>query len=334
MRRAEGWRVRRGRLATLSAALLCLQAAATGAAPGAAASPAAAPAHASVIGGTPASIADFPWLAYVEATDAEDLEFSCTGTVVAPRIVLTAGHCVEDTEITTLDPASTYSVTTGIASVGRAGPEDVSAVSEVLIYPHFDPLNVHGDAGLLILASPVAAPPLPLAGAADGASYAPRTPISIAGWGVTGPNAVRSPSRLQVASMVVKRPRYCKRHTRNYYLPYSTSRQLCAVHAPGRAVSGCYGDSGGPAIARRGDGSALQVGIVSTGGPECSTSQPNVFARVDLVSVWVSRWIAAVEEGAPAPTVRIPRPRPPDLSFGRAMGRGDSPAPATHRPAA
>jgi len=60
---------------------------------------AAAPtAQASIVGGTPATIADFPSLAYVQAEEGPKKGFACTGTVIAPRVILTAGHCVEDVE--------------------------------------------------------------------------------------------------------------------------------------------------------------------------------------------------------------------------------------------
>ena len=54
-------------------------------------------ATASVIGGHNASIAEYPALAYIEGVQAT-AGYACTGTVVAPRVILTAGHCVEDIE--------------------------------------------------------------------------------------------------------------------------------------------------------------------------------------------------------------------------------------------
>lgn len=51
----------------------------------------------SVIGGHNATVAEFPSLAFIEGVQAT-AGYACTGTVVAPRIVLTAGHCVEDIE--------------------------------------------------------------------------------------------------------------------------------------------------------------------------------------------------------------------------------------------
>jgi len=311
-----GWRARAA--VVLAALSVAIAGGAEAAAPPAAGG--APTAGSSVVGGAPATIGRFPWLAFVRGEDSQGREFACTGTVVAPRVVLTAGHCVEDTETSILDDPAGFSVTTGSSKVseegaGRdSGDPRGSRVVRALAYPGFDPRDVHGDAGALVLAAPVAAPPLALAGAADRSALAPRTRVSIAGWGLEAASQALAPSRLRSATMVLRGEAYCKRRTRGFYRPYSRSKQLCAVAPAGHPASGCFGDSGGPAIARLADGSPVEVGIVSTGGLECSTSEPNVFTRADLVSGWVGRWIAAVESGAEPPPVRVPRPRFPYLA--------------------
>src|SRR4029079_3389408 len=49
-------------------------------------------AETSIVRGRPAAIASFPWLAHVDYNGDVD-KFDCTGTVVAPRVVMTAAHC-------------------------------------------------------------------------------------------------------------------------------------------------------------------------------------------------------------------------------------------------
>jgi hypothetical protein len=277
-----------------------------------------APAHASVIGGQAASIAEFPSLAFIQAEEPLIGTFACTGTVVAPRIVLTAGHCVEDIESGAITPASGYAMATGIANLAQVKKPNISQVSQALVYPGFKPSQLRGDAGLLILKAPVAAPALPLATAADNALLDPGTPISIAGWGLTDAEAKEVPAQLQTGSSVIQGSEYCKHQSALYYPFYSPTLQLCAVDTLNHAVSGCYGDSGGPAIAHRADGSPVEVGIVSTGGPGCSPSLPNIFTRVDQVSAWVASWVAAVESGGPVPAIAIPKAHPILLTFARA----------------
>lgn len=56
----------------------------------------------------------YPWLAFI-VNESGEASFQCTGTVVAPNVVLTAGHCGEDTETGQIDNAADYAVVTGSA---------------------------------------------------------------------------------------------------------------------------------------------------------------------------------------------------------------------------
>jgi secreted trypsin-like serine protease len=271
-----------------------------------------APATASVIGGRTASIAEFPWLAYI-AVNGEDGVYSCTGAVVAPRVVLTAGHCIEkETELAPLPPTQ-FRVITGIADVSQATAANVSQVSRAVFYPNFETARLQIDAGLLVLQAPVSAPPLAIASGADAALIKAGTPISIAGWGLTAPRANIGPAVPRTGELTLRSQAACRRGTRPYEPLYSPAGQICALDTPDRTVSGCFGDSGGPAIARRADGTPVEVGIVVSGGPECSREVPNVYTSVTKISGWVSGWIASAESGAPPPPT--PKASPPYLSF-------------------
>ena len=84
----------------------------------------------------------------------------------------------------------------------------------------------------------------------------------------------------------------------------------------------CLGDSGGPALARRADGSRVEVGIFSLvsvdSQGQCSPREPAVYTRVDRISGWVERWIVAAEAGGPEPMLRVQHPRLPLLTIDRA----------------
>jgi len=259
----------------------------------------------SIINGDPASIAEFPSLAFISARNT----FSCTGTVIAPRVVLTAAHCVEDLNLGGFTAPSKYTVVTGRSNPSQTGSGNVLRVSETHVFPRFDPGTAHGDAALLVLASPTPAPPIPLAGEADAALYAGGAGVRLAGWGLTSPNATVPPNGLRSTSNVVLDPSACKSGTRTYYPPYSPAIQMCTTDPPDHRNGGCFGDSGGPVIAQRADGSPVEIGIVSTGGPQCSTKVPNIFTRADLVSTWAAEWVAAIETGAPPPALKARLPR-------------------------
>ena len=55
-------------------------------------------ATASIVNGREADPGQFPSIAYVTARLGKFSEFGCTGSVVSPYVVITAGHCVESPE--------------------------------------------------------------------------------------------------------------------------------------------------------------------------------------------------------------------------------------------
>jgi secreted trypsin-like serine protease len=279
---------------------------------------AAPEAKASIIGGEAASILSFPSLSYIQA-ETPSQAFACTGTVISPRVILTAAHCVENLESGGYTPASGYAIAAGFANPREAKVgNEVLRVSSTHVFPEFNPVTLHGDAGILILAAPTAAPPIALATEADSALFDGGATVELAGWGVTGGYSLRPPRTLRSVPTTVQEPQFCKQRTRTFYRPYSPAFQLCALDPPTLATGGCFGDSGGPAIARRPDGSMVEIGITSTGGPACNPRLPSIFTRTDRISTWASEWIAATESGARPPT--LPRARVPGLAAQSAQG--------------
>lgn len=250
-------------------------------------------ARASIVGGTTASIEEWPWAAFILAADRKGEGFSCTGTVVAPNLVLTAGHCVEDVATGRKTPLARYVVVTGSSDVRDATVRQVSKVSRTIVYPHFNRFKAHGDAALLVLATPTTAPAVALATPTDAALLAADTPTWIAGWGLSGPlRKLKRTPVLRRAATFVQRPLYCRNHARVYYPFFNYSSQLCTITPPGFSVGTCHGDSGGPALAFREDGTPVQIGITSLGAADCNTHLPDIFTRVDRIYAWVAEQIA------------------------------------------
>ncbi|MBS1679592.1 MAG: serine protease [Actinobacteria bacterium] len=274
-------------------------------------------ATASVIGGHNATIAEYPSLAFIEGVQAT-AGYACTGTVVAPRVILTAGHCVEDIESSSIVEPGLIAVATGVSNLQKIQRTQISQVERVLAYPGFDPTELHGDAGLLILTAPVTAPPIALATGADAALYEPGDELTVAGWGIDNRATGHAPNQLQAATVPIEEASRCREGTRRYYPFFDATRQVCALDAPHFHITTCHGDSGGPAIATRPDGTPVEVGVTSLGDGSCNPASPAVFTRVDQISSWVQSWIDAVESGGQAPRVKVPKAHIPTLTRERA----------------
>jgi secreted trypsin-like serine protease len=273
-------------------------------------------ATASVIGGHNTTIAEYPSLAFIEGLQATD-GYACTGTVVAPRVILTAGHCVEDLESSSIVQPGLVAVATGVSNIKNVPETQVTQVTQALVYPGFNPSELHGDAGLLILASPVTAPPIALAGKADPSLYNAGRVVKIAGWGLTERGAEELPNQLQAATVPIDKAENCRRGTRLYDPFYDPDSQLCTLD-PNRQAIFCHGDSGGPAITNSAEGTAVEVGIISLNDGACNPASPAVYTRVDQISTWVQRWIKAVEAGGTKPRIVVPRSHLPTLTRERA----------------
>jgi len=285
--RTHGWRVVCAALGALLASLVLVGPAA--AAPGA---------TASIVGGSTALSEEWPWAAFILAVDKKGEGFSCSGTVISPDLVLTAGHCVEDIESGKKTPAAQYVVVTGSSDIRNSSLRQVSKVSRTILDPDFNRFKVHGDAGLLVLATPTTAPAVALAGPTDAALLAPNTPTLIAGWGLSGTlrKLKRTPVLRRGATFVQERL-YCRNHARAYYPFFNYSSQLCTITPPGYSIGTCHGDSGGPALAFREDGTPVQIGITSLGAADCDTRLPDIFTRIDRIYPWIAEQIAATATG-------------------------------------
>ncbi len=298
-----------GKLASVLALLAC--AAAASPVPGLAASQsrraegsrdAAVRAHEAIIGGTAARVGAFASVA--EVIDLKGHESGqCTGTVVAPSLVLTAGHCAENIATGAVNAASGYRVLT--EGVGATPAErQLSTVSGVLVYEGFLRKVDAGDAALLVLSTPTTAPAIRLA-SSDAYALRAGSSASIAGWGDTFYAQQLPTEALHWANTVVQGHRWCERNAPPFY----ASEELCTIDPPSYATGVCFGDSGGPLLAPSGEGEELvEIGIAVHVYGRCSTRRPSVFTRVDRIAAWVDTWIAAYR--TPAPPAPAPAPAP------------------------
>lgn len=232
-------------------------------------------ARSSIVGGGPANPAQWPYAVAIFRKGHRH----CTGSVIGPTKVLTAGHCVAGFNL------ANFQVIVGRPDLRAKTAGQVIGVSSGRVHPDFEQTGLH-DVAVLNLAQPTSAPPVALASAQQSAAATvPGATLRVAGFGATNPFGVHlSPFLKQTFEIVRTDHRCLKAYTRDLFAPES---MICSLGAkrkkPGRFkihTSACSGDSGGPLVADTPTG-AVQVGTVSFGGALCGLpAAPSVYSRV------------------------------------------------------
>jgi secreted trypsin-like serine protease len=254
-----------------------------------------------VLGGTVAAQGALPSMANVSALFSDGSGETCSGTVVAPTLILTAAHCVESLTTGVAYQAAAFRVTTGLSNVNASRGGWLSAVTHIYVNPSFHIGSESGDAALLQLKTPTDAPPVALADAAQAAQLGAGTTGILAGWGQTSATADGELSLLHYAQETVLGAPACSAAWGQSYNP---ATELCALDLPADTAGACHGDSGGPLLTNV-DGTTMELGVTIFVGENCATTMPTVYTSVAAIDGWVQATIAA----QPTPSV-VTKPRP------------------------
>jgi MYXO-CTERM domain-containing protein len=197
----------------------------------------------------------------------------CTATLIAPRLLVTAAHCLPD--------GATPRVYFGSAP-GDGGPEiDIATVRR---HPTFDAETLDNDIALALLAedAPAGATPWPLPAAPLDASAVGAT-LRLVGFGRSAAGDGGPPQkRVGTATLTSLDPTT---------LGFSPS--------PSQT---CEGDSGGPAFATIGGVEAI-VGVTSSGDAACAASARDM--RIDAYqAAFIAPFVAATAAHAAGPGER------------------------------
>jgi secreted trypsin-like serine protease len=235
---------------------------------------AAAPASA-VVGGTPGTI---PSLVEIGFADSAGEDLMCSGTIVSPNMVLTAGHCADGAASSYLVYLAQAQGTNGTGTSSNLGV----AVSAVIPAPGFDAAaNYVHDAALLVLSTPTTLPSIALASREPAGG----TSAEIYGWGdttSTGGSGIASTT----GTTTIQGNAACSTFWGTWWAP----SDMCA---DSNSVALGGGDSGGPLVVK-----GVEVGINDRAA---GTSAPSIFTRVDQLDEWIQYEIEAYGPHSPTP---------------------------------
>ncbi|RRO16173.1 serine protease [Saccharopolyspora rhizosphaerae] len=225
-----------------------------------------------IVGGQAARIADHPYV--VHLTDGQGNQF-CGGTIGAANKVITAAHCVEGEQPT--------SVRVIAGREDKSSTEGVEAgVTGIWTHPNYQHANTGSDVAVLTLDKELSQAPLPVATPEDTAVYEPGRVATVLGWGATSEGG-SSADVLQKAEVPLTSDDDCKQA----YSQYDPQAMVCAGYAEG-GVDACQGDSGGPLVV---DGKL--VGIVSTGNGCARPGNPGIYTRTSTYAADIQAQLAA-----------------------------------------
>ena len=232
-----------------------------------------------IANGTPVPDGQYSFSAKLTMTgipnpDGTKRDSACSGALIAPQWIVTAGHCFHDVNGNRVSGPTPYTTT---ATVGRADLSSASGhvvgVVEVWQAPR-------GDVALGRLASPVTdITPLPLAAAAPKAGAI----LRLTGWGATSSVDPVPVTHLMTGQVKVKR--------------VNGTSVLVTGYAPSRKTSACLWDSGAPYFSESSSGTVALVSVESD-GPACPHSQEETTTRIDRNADWIRQTMA---QSTPAP---------------------------------
>jgi trypsin len=240
-----------------------------------------------VVGGGFASPGEYPWMTAIYSGRSPTTGQFCGGSLVAPTLVVTAAHCVDEllnnlagdvpVDIFLIDPLG-LKLRAFIGDTRLNGDDgEIIGVHHVYVHP-----NELVDVAVLELERPSSKQPIEVIAddAADALDQA-GVMATVTGWGATEESGSGS-NGLKEASVPIVGDVSC---SVSYPGRVSTPNMICAGFPEG-GTDTCQGDSGGPLMVPGPDGHLL-VGVTSWGDGCARPGKPGVYAEMRAAADFV-----------------------------------------------
>jgi trypsin len=244
--------------------------------------PAAASAEPRIVGGSTTSIGARPFQVAIVNEDLvpnNDLsQLYCGGSLIRPRVVLTAAHCVFSSAFSTGDDYIVAGATR--MSDLSQGVQDV--IAKATPDPAYNPTSQVNDAAILELDAPITSAdgtPIKLSGPNEKSLWRAGVAATVSGWGVIAEGSATKSDDLKLTGVPMTSDAYCAGRYPGLINP---AVMVCAGF-PAGGTDACQGDSGGPLTvpAAGGEGGLIRLaGVVSFGNGCAEANFPGVYSRV------------------------------------------------------
>ncbi|MGK2932785.1 MAG: trypsin-like serine protease [Solirubrobacterales bacterium] len=219
-----------------------------------------------IVGGTETSFESYPWQVQITRQG----QSHCGGTLIHPRLVITAAHCLRDQN----GFFAGIQAFTGRTFTGTGGEQ--LNLSNGYVPNSYQPPAFGNDYAFISLTSASSRTQMKIAGPDETALWKAGRVGVATGYGNIVQGGAESP-RLREVGMPFIADSVCGGPD-IYFTTFQQQVMMCAGDLAG-GKSTCQGDSGGPLLARSDNGYRL-VGVTSFADGCAKPNRPTVFARV------------------------------------------------------
>ena len=240
-----------------------------------------------IVGGSVVPDDRYPFMASVYFDLDGDNNFipGCGGSILSSRWVMTAAHCMVNSETGEQLPASAVAVLVGALDLTDLTQGTLVRAQSINVHPAYNIPTSSTDIALIELSEAVDFPVITLPVAGSDVPTNDELAI-VTGWGLTQEGGSPSSDLLEVALPIVSHEQCLT----SYPLSLTLDANVCAGGGASGGRDSCQGDSGGPLFVPR-DGVWVQAGIVSFGEGCARPNIPGVYTRVSSYTDWVAGFV-------------------------------------------